>query len=80
MACDANGLHAAGRSPSRRRTLLCASTLAGLATLASVHGAAAQEAAQNAGCAALAQPGQFPNTVVSSAKVVPANPATKLPA
>ena len=72
-----DGAKLEGRGARSRAALLFGA--AGLALVASAHGAAAQDA-QGAQCAALAQPGQFPNTAVSSARMVPANPALKLPA
>jgi feruloyl esterase len=50
--------------------------VAGLALAATAHGAKADEA----GCAALAQAGQFANAAVASARTVPANTAAKTPA
>ena len=67
-------------SASRRRRSLrqlsCAATLSALVLAIMPHEAAAQET----NCAPLARPGQFANTVVSSAQMVAPNPTAKTPA
>ena len=67
-----NGTRTVGRAARSRLCWMVGA--AGLALAASAHGAAAQDAP----CAALAQPGQFPGATVASARMVPA--AAKLPA